>query len=204
MEIPDPRIHGLTKPGGVVGGAGAVGGATLGTARLRDGTIVGFRLGTPDDRAMLLSAFEQLSPRSRYLRFFTAMPRLPEGVVDRLVDVGSRGKVAVVVFELDNPTSLVGVVRYFRTPGTDRADVAFTVLDEWQGRGIAGLAFAKCVELAQAEGITTFTASTLSENTQMLSFFRRRGAATSRDPEDLGVINVTMDLVPSDASPIAA
>lgn len=166
--------------------------------------MVGMRYGTPDDRAMLLEAFERLSPRSRYLRFFTAMPRLPAGVVDRLVDVGERGRVAVVVFELDNPDSLIGVVRYFRTADTDQADVAFTVLDEWQGLGVAGLAFDKCVEVARREGISTFTASTLSENTQMVSFFRRRGATTARDPEDLGVITVMMDLPSLGTSPLAA
>lgn len=178
--------------------------APLGTAQLGDGTVVGFRLGTPGDRQLLLDAFDRLSPRSRYFRFFTSMPKLPAGVVDRLIDVAATERVAVVVFELDKPDSLIGVVRYFRQPGSDEADVALTVLDDWQGQGVAGLAFDKCVEAALAEGIVTFTASTLSENGPMVRFFRRRGATTSRDPEDLGVINVRMALADVTAKPPVA
>jgi len=193
----DMETTGFTKPG-------PADRATLGTAKLDDGTVVGFRYGTPGDRELLLDAFDRLSPRSRYLRFFTSMPKLPPSVVDRLVDVGATGRVAVVAFALDNPDSLIGVVRYFRAAGTDEADIALTVLDDWQGRGIASRAFAACVEVARAEGITTFTASTLSENTPMVRFFRSRGATTSRDPEDLSVINVRLPLADIDTPAFAA
>src|SRR5438093_5697566 len=49
--------------------------------RLADGTAVRLRLLRSDDRQKLLAAFDQLSAESRYTRFFTAMPRLPEATL---------------------------------------------------------------------------------------------------------------------------
>ena len=49
--------------------------------RLTDGTELTIRMLRPEHRAAFLAGFEGLSPESRYLRFFTAMPRLPDAAL---------------------------------------------------------------------------------------------------------------------------
>lgn len=165
-------------------------GALLGSSTLADGTHLQFRLGKPGDRDALVEAFERLSDRSRYLRFFSTLRVLPPTLLDRLCDVSDRNKVAVVV-SVDRPDDppglgeLIGVVRYVRSSADPAAaDVALTITDDWQGRGIAGAAWEHAVALARREGIERFTAIVLRENQPMMSFFRRRGATFSRDADD--------------------
>jgi hypothetical protein len=62
---------------------------------LRRGQRVRLDLGGPADRDDLLEGFRGLSPRSRYLRFFTGMPELPPRVVDGLLRTDASDHVAV-------------------------------------------------------------------------------------------------------------
>ena len=83
-----------------------------------------------------------------------------------------RGLVAVA----GDPEHIVAHAAYMReTPG--RAEVAFVVADEWQGRGIATVLLAHLSELASAEGIATFTAVVLPDNRRMIQVFRDSGFA---------------------------
>src|SRR6266571_4003610 len=65
------------------------------THRLADGTPVRLRLLRRSDREKLVAAFDRLSPESRYRRFFTAMPRLPEKLLHRLFDIDGWNHVAI-------------------------------------------------------------------------------------------------------------
>ena len=83
-----------------------------------------------------------------------------------------RGLIAVA----GEPERIVAHAAYIReTP--DRAEVAFEVADDWQGRGIATVLLAHLSELATADGIETFTAIVLPENHRMIQVFRDSGFA---------------------------
>lgn len=157
----------------------------LGAVTLADGRRVALRFGRPGDRGAIVRGFERLSPRSRYLRFFSPMRQIPPGLLDRLADVDRTDRVAVIAYLVDEPDELVGVVRYFRDPASPtEADVALTVLDDYQGQGLAGAMYDACVDVARSRGIECFTASVLAENGPMIGFFRNRGAEIRRDPRD--------------------
>ncbi len=51
---------------------------------LRDGTTIAVRALVPEDRKLIAAGFERLSARSRYLRFFSPLPRLTTGMLDGL------------------------------------------------------------------------------------------------------------------------
>ncbi len=170
-------------------------GPDLGTVTLGDGDKFTMRFGRPSDRGSLVNAFERLSARSRYLRFFSPMPTLSDSMVDYLSDVDTSDRVAVVAYPADQPDNLVGVVRYYRSnKRTDEAEVALTVSDSFQGRGLGGAMFARCAAVARANGISTFTATVLSENRGMISFFSNRGAEINRDPDDATAVLVRLPL----------
>ena len=78
------------------------------TRRLPDGTRVRLRLLGPGDRAKLLAGFERLSDESRYARFFTAMPRLSETMLDRLLDTDGWKHLAIVAEAGDQPSATAG------------------------------------------------------------------------------------------------
>ena len=59
--------------------------------------------------------------------------------------------------------------------GTSRAEVAFLVTDEWQGRGLGSLLCARLARAAELNGVTTLVADVLPRNRAMLAVFERSG-----------------------------
>ncbi|HEX6022391.1 MAG TPA: GNAT family N-acetyltransferase [Solirubrobacter sp.] len=139
---------------------------------LRDGSTAHVRPVVPADAPAIRQFLEELSDQSRWLRFFSLGVNLdraaeraaagdrPEGY-GLIVTTGAEERVvAHAVFELERP---------------DRAEVAFAVADEMQGRGLATVLLAHLAQVASARGITTFTATVLPENRRMISVFRESG-----------------------------
>ena len=108
---------------------------------LRDGTEAVVVPLLPANREALQQEYEHLSSETRFGRFLTAVPRLSDKMLDRLVDdVGGVDHVALVLLVLteDGAELPVGLARIIRYPDDPTAaDIAVTVVDEWQGRGVA-------------------------------------------------------------------
>lgn len=170
---------------------------------LDDGTPLRLRLGTTDDRDELSAGFARLSPESRVARFFTGMPRLSELFLDHLVDVDESRHVAVVAKDMSRMSDVegqtkglgVGVARYI-VSNTDaaRAELAVAVIDEYHGRGIGHLLLDALIDHAVGNGITTGTATVLSDNTKMLRLLTSMGATPARDPDDRTIVTVEIPL----------
>ncbi len=139
---------------------------------LRDGSTVHVRPVVPADRDALRDFLGGLSENSRWLRFFSlgvdldraaeraAAGDRPEGY-GLIVTTGAQERVVShAVFEVERP---------------GRAEVAFAVADEMQGRGVATLLLAHLAQVASARGIDTFTATVLPENRRMIGVFRESG-----------------------------
>jgi GNAT superfamily N-acetyltransferase/nucleotide-binding universal stress UspA family protein len=127
---------------------------------------------------LLVDAFERLSPESRYRRFFSPVTSLGDRQLDYLTDVDHRDHEALVALAEDTG-DMVGVARYVRTR-PDVAEPAIVVSDDWQGRGLGALLLDGLADRARAEGIESFVAPVLAENTAALRLFERLGDATVR------------------------
>jgi GNAT superfamily N-acetyltransferase len=141
----------------------------LGEVRhLRDGTPVRLRMIGSADRARLAAGFANLSAESRYRRFFTAMPRLSEGMLDQLVATDGRDHVAIgAEVASDDPAVAegLGVARFMRlAEAPEVAEVAVAVIDAKQGLGLGQLLLGALVDAARARGIHRFRATLLSQN----------------------------------------
>ncbi|MGZ4197905.1 MAG: N-acetyltransferase family protein [Solirubrobacteraceae bacterium] len=158
---------------------------------LRDGSRVRLRQGHRADRQLLLHGFERLSPESRYRRFLVAMPELSEEKVRYLTELDHHDHEAIIA--LDETTSEgIGVARYVRDPQRqDVAEVAVTVIDDWQGRGLGTLLLEVLSARARAEGITTFTALMLATNQEMMDLFEALGPMRIVDRE-IGTVEIEM------------
>lgn len=157
------------------------------------GTTVHVRPIRPDDAAQLVTFHQGLSSRSVYRRFFSVHPTLSDAEVERFTCVDYANRLALVA-EVDE--KIVAVARYDRSPGNPEAEVAFVVTDAFQHHGIATMMLELLAHAAWRSGITTFVASTLAENREMLNVFRhsRFGASTNFAS---GVVEVRFSIDPA-------
>ena len=127
------------------------------------------------ERRPVLEVFEGLSERSRRLRFLGPKPVLRERDVEQLVDVGCCGRQAVAAIDLATGDA-VGIARYVRL-GADRqtAEIAFEVVDAWQGRGIGSRLVDALLVVAAEEGVRRLHATVAPDNRAALALMRRLG-----------------------------
>jgi len=146
------------------------------SAVLRDGARIEIRRLRPSDAPVLRSAFEHLSAESRRLRFISSKDQLSERELRYLTDVDGHFHEALAASDPRTGEGL-GVARFIRLQDEPHvAEVAVTVIDEWQHRGLGTLLLERLVERARSEGITHFSALISSDNTAMLELLRVAGA----------------------------
>jgi acetyl coenzyme A synthetase (ADP forming)-like protein len=151
---------------------------------LRDGSTVHVRPIRSDDEQRLLDLLRSLSPDARTLRFFSAGVDLAElARHDSHIDYDQRfGLVATT-----GPEERVVGHALYACIDLERAEVAFTIADEYQGRGLGTLLLGQLAEMAAANGITEFRAVVLPSNFRMLGVFRDSGfpVVTQTGPDEI-------------------
>ena len=145
-----------------------------------DGGTVHLRPIRPSDADALVAFHGGLSTRTRYLRYFSAYPRIPDRDLYRFTNVDHHDRVALVAL-LGN--EIIAVGRYEREQETDSAEVAFVVADAHQGRGIGSVLLEHLAAAARESGVRQFNAVVLAENTGMVRVFRDAGYETARHLE---------------------
>ena len=138
---------------------------------LRDGATVHVRPVRIDDGPAMHAFLAAISPESIAFRFFGAANL--DWATSWSVDVDYADRYGLVV-ESGNPTTIVSHAMYVRIDST-RAEVAFLVADDWQGRGISTILLAHLAEMAAEHGIATFVAEVLPNNHRMIDVFRESG-----------------------------
>lgn len=146
-------------------------------AAMKDGTPVLIRTVRPDDRAMLLEGFERLSERSRLFRFMAPMRRLSEENVARFTAESTPSHYAIGALDLSaDPPLPVAIARYERLgEASCEAEMAVTVVDSHQKRGLGTLLFAGIAIAAAEAGITAFFAFVHTDNHSMARLVRSLG-----------------------------
>ena len=142
---------------------------------LPDGGAVSVRPLERSDRAELAAAIARLSDESRYFRFAAAKPRMTERELDHLVDVDHHGHEALLASD-PRTGGGIAVARYVPIPGEPGVvELAVTVADEWQGRGLGSALLSRLIARAVEEGHTALRASTLAANARSIAMLRRAG-----------------------------
>lgn len=149
--------------------------------KLRDGSrAIAWAL-LPEDREALREGYERLSPESQQHRFLSPVPHLTETMLHYLVDeVDGVNHVALVLFVIDEDDNGVpaGVARMIRYPEDPRsADVAVTVVDEFQGRGVAS-ALLEVLLAERPQGVDRIVTEVAGDNPASLAMLRRLGPTT--------------------------
>jgi GNAT superfamily N-acetyltransferase len=160
---------------------------------LRDGLRIEIRALRPDDQAGLLAAVERSSGQSLRRRFFGVKRSFTDNEIAFFLDVDFINHVALVA-ALNEPgrTTIVGGGRYVLVrPGT--AEVAFAVVDEFQGHGIGAGLMCHLTAIARDAGLKELIAEVLAENSPMLRVFAKSGLGCSTK-RDSGVVHISLQL----------
>ena len=162
--------------------------------RLRDDRPVEIRALRPDDEAGMLAAIGRTGTESLQRRFFVPKRGFSEKEKAFFMNIDFINHVALVaVIDEDGRPAIVGGSRYVVTrPG--EAEVAFVVIDGYQGQGIGALLTRHLTGLARAAGLKELVADVLPENMAMRKVLGKFGFRTARslDPQ---VIHLSLPLL---------
>jgi L-amino acid N-acyltransferase YncA len=164
------------------------------TITLRDGVRVTLRAIAPEDKPLLAAMFERLSEESRYRRFFATKDELSAAELDYFAGVDHQDHEAIIALEPSSGEAL-GVARYIRwTDDTEAAEVAVTVADDWQGRGLGRALLDRLTYRARREGVRRFSAFVQSDNQASLGLVA--GVGDTQSQLHGGVVELLIELPP--------
>lgn len=129
--------------------------------QLDDGAEVTLSPLRSEDRDLLVDGLEQLSPESRFTRFGQGLGHLTEAELEYLSNVDQRTHVAWGA-SIDGDSA--GVGRYICLEDDGIAEIAVTVIDRYQRRGLGTLLFAALAAVARHDGMLAFRFSVVPGN----------------------------------------
>ena len=155
-----------------------------------DGTQLYVRHVRPSDREIIGKAWLQLSEESQRRRFLAPKPVLTQRDLRYLTEVDGHDHVALIAVRLDDPNRMVGVARYVRLKDDpETAEVAVTVADLMQGKGVGKQLGVLLADEARGRGVLRFSASILTDNRRALRLMAamsdRLESITERGVSDL-------------------
>jgi len=160
---------------------------------LRDGRTAAIRALKPDDRAALTEAVKRTSAESLFRRFFAPKRGFTEQEIAYYLNVDFLTHVALVaVLEEAGGPAIAGGGRYIvLQPG--QAEIAFAVVDQYQGRGIGAALLRHLVAIGRQAGLRELVADVLPDNAPMLKMFKASGLPVTMR-HAAGAVHVTLDL----------
>ena len=165
---------------------------------LQDGTPAMLWPLLPTDAGTLRDVFRRLSPGSRRHRFLQVLDQLDDPMIRLLVDsVDGVHHIALLLIVLppEGEEELIGVAHLVQDPADPAtADIAVTVVDDWQGRG-AGTALVAALMQRRPAAVTRLRTLVAAGNRASLALLARAGRVSPGLPER-GVLDVTVDLPP--------
>jgi protein lysine acetyltransferase len=156
---------------------------------VRDDTRLMLRPVLPGDRERTVHGHVQFSSETLYRRFMSA--RLPTpALMHYLAEVDYVDHFVWVVIDGSDPVADARFVRDESDPTS--AEIAFTVADAYQSRGIGTFLIGALSIAARVNGVERFSARLLSDNVPMRTIMDHYGAVWQR--EDVGVITTVIDV----------
>jgi acetyltransferase len=156
----------------------------------KDGTAFTIRPIRPEDEPAIVHFHETLSERSVYLRYFHLMnleQRTTHERLTRICFIDYTREMALVAERTDPQTGrreILAVGRMMKLFGTNDAEVAVLVSDQWQGRGIGKELLARLVIVGRDEKLSKLTADILPDNRDVMRLCEKLGFTLTHSAED--------------------
>jgi GNAT superfamily N-acetyltransferase len=147
---------------------------------LKDGTDVLLRPVNSEDKERIVNGMRQLSAESRYFRFYTSIAKLSQDQLEYFTEVDDVNHVAWIAVDPATPAQRgLGIARFIRYRNNPRvAEMAFTVIDNWQHFGLGTYLVGVLYLMAQARGVEVLRAIALPENKTATDFIQKLGGKT--------------------------
>jgi GNAT superfamily N-acetyltransferase len=155
------------------------------TVTLPDGSMLHVRPIEPGDVERLRRMFYRLSPTTVYRRYFSPIPALSNRMLHWLANVDHDCREALVALHEDE---IVAVARYDGACGSTEAEIAVTVEDAWQHRGLGLRLSRRLAAAALDHGFEAFIANMLAENRPALGLVRKLSPDASVKWDDGGYL----------------
>jgi len=144
---------------------------------LRDGSTVLIRQVRGTDAPLLADGFARLSPRSRQLRFLGPKTTLSATELRYFTEIDHHDHEAIGALSAADGRG-VGIARYVRDARDPQAaEIAVTIVDDWQERGLGTELLSRLSDLARQAGIHRFTALVSTDNAASAGLLRNLGAS---------------------------
>jgi RimJ/RimL family protein N-acetyltransferase len=160
---------------------------------LRDDRPITIRALRPDDRAGMLAAIGRTSMQSLQRRFFVPKKGFSEREMAFFLDIDFESHVAIVAEIAEDGRSVIAGGGRYIVVQSGQAEMAFVVVDAYQGQGIGTILMRHLAILAHDAGLKELIAEVLPENTAMLKLFKKFGFRpdSKRSPQ---VVHLTLQL----------
>ncbi len=137
------------------------------------------------DAEMEADFIRRLCPQTKHYRFLGGVRELSPTEVSRLCDVDGRHSMAfVATIRRDGRETEIGVSRYAPNSRSDVREIAVTVADEWQHKGLGTMLMKQLIQSAQCNGVKQLYSIDLSDNAAMRSLAKDLGMSANGDPND--------------------
>ena len=139
---------------------------------LRDGSTVRIRVMRPSDDAGLCTLLSSLSDESRWLRFYCSQNST--AIAAEAHREANLDHAFGLVACSGDEERVVGHA-FYAVVSERRAEVAFTIANDFQGRRLGSILLGQLAQVASANGIEIFEAEVVAANHRMLHVFRASG-----------------------------
>ena len=151
---------------------------------MKDGTEVTIRPIRPEDEPAMVGFHKTLSERTVYLRYFHMMNLEQRTQHDRLTRICFIDYDREMALVAEHEGEILGVGRMMKIHGTNEAEVAAVVSDQWQGRGLGKELLSRLLIVGADEKLEKLTADILPDNREIQRIFTKLGFSLKHDLED--------------------
>ena len=153
--------------------------------RVIAGEVVSIRPIRIADAQMEADFIRRLSAETKHYRFLGGVKELSPIELSRLCQVDGRHSMAfVATVRRDGVETEIGVSRYAPNSRSDAREIAVTVADEWQHKGLGTMLMKQLIRSAQCNGVKRLYSISLSDNEAMRALAKDLGMSASIDPND--------------------
>ena len=150
----------------------------------------------PEDEALFLEFFNQVTEEDLRLRFFSAVRHFSHEFIARLTQLDYARSIALVALDPDDGRML-GAVRLLADANYESGEYGILVRSDLKGHGIGWRLMQIMIEYAGSIGLKRVEGQVLRENVTMLAMCRHLGFQVHPDKDDPAVMDVTLEVGPA-------
>jgi RimJ/RimL family protein N-acetyltransferase len=149
----------------------------------------------PADSVMESEFVQNLSIETKHYRFFGGVKELSATELKRLCGVdGVHSMAFVATVQRDGHETEIGVSRYSELASDGAGEMAVTIADTWQDKGLGELLLQRLFAYAKSHGVKRLYSVELADNSAMRKLAGELGMRVTGDPDDPNQVIYSLSL----------